>query len=159
MKKILTILLCSVLYSYGNAQTTKWQTVYSKDFSKDHKEWVLTKDTLVIDTLIGFKDIQVPVKIVWVIGTDPADKCLHVAYFRLEKLDNPKIQISELKTTKIGCGTKFESPDKRRFDSLIFTGKYESKKNGKPYIYTGKLGQVYGNGEFNVFDLIKAEKQ
>ena len=146
------LIFCIALLFYvtiTKGQSNNANLLYEIDFASKHVDWKISKDTIHVDTLIGFKDLEVPIKLSWITATDPSG-CFRIAYFKLERRSESKIKVTNIRSSNIPCATKFESKDKRRFESLIFSCDYSAFKGIKEYTFNGKLGSISGNGEYTI---------
>ena len=147
MKKLILLSIAASLLFSCKENLAPTSTLFEKDFATGHKEWKIMQDTFKKDTLMGYKDLEVPIRISWVAALD-ASKCHRIAYFKLERLPSDAgITIQKVRTSSITCSTKWESEDERLFETLLFFGIYKAKKGIKEYRFEGQIGKVSGTGE------------
>jgi len=85
-----------------------------------------------------------------------ADGCLRIGYFKLDRLEsNESMKVFNLLTGFVPCGTKSESKDKRRFETMILNGELSVNKGIKQYSFKGTIGQINGIGEYQSISLGK----
>ncbi|WP_316846520.1 hypothetical protein [Pedobacter psychrodurus] len=147
MKKLILFSIAASLLFSCKENLAPTSTLFEKDFAASHKEWKIMQDTFKKDTLMGYKNLEVPIRISWVAALDTS-KCHRIAYFKLERLPSDAgITIQNVRTSSIPCSTKWESEDERRFEMLLFFGMYKAKKGIKEYRFEGQIGKVSGIGE------------
>lgn len=145
---ILTLVLCFIICSCTHKSESK--VLFSEDFTAKNPQWKISGDTITEEFQIGFKHRKEPVKVSWGTAKD-SEGCLRIAFVKLENVNNEShLKIKNLKTSKIGCAMKFNSPDTTRFETLILFAEYSTFKNVKEYSYRGPLITIMGNGEFSI---------
>lgn len=148
MKTSILILFACVTICSCNAPKEK--VVYTKDFLSENPQWQISNNTASKEFEIGFEDIKEPMKISWTSAKDQTG-CLRIASLKLENINNKsRLKIENIKTSKLECAMKFNSPDTTRFETLIVSADYSIFKNIKEYTSRGSIITIMGNGESKV---------
>ncbi|RXM52881.1 MULTISPECIES: hypothetical protein [unclassified Chryseobacterium] len=144
---ILTLFTCIAICS---CNAPKEKVVYTKDFLSENPKWQISNNTTNKEFEIGFEDRKEPMKISWTTAKDQTG-CLRIASLTLENVNSKsQLKIENIKTSKLECAMKFDSPDTTRFETLIVSADYSTFKNIKEYTYRGPIITIMGNGESKV---------
>jgi hypothetical protein len=149
MKILITTL--SIFFLSCNAEKYESKVLMVQDFSIKHPEWKVTGDTINKDINIEFQNFKMPANIRWLVAEDTSG-CLKISYIRLTKYETTEeFKISNVKTSSIECGMKFESDDERKFETMLITGDIVANKGVKEYNFKGTIGHINGIGDYQAY--------
>lgn len=125
------VLLIITLIGCNNKPSSR--QLFEQDFTSHNLDWQLENDTIVKHVEIGFQEFRIPARVKWLVAKD-TNNCLRIAYLELQRLDvGDDVEVANISTNALPCGTQFESDDERRFETVLVSGDFKTKKGIKTY--------------------------